>query len=137
MQRGYRGRAGAARTRVAAALASGLLLVGVVAFSSPVTGAIAQRAPALGHANAYSTVPLVIGEPVAIAVAELKAARLGALIEASSSTGRVYRQSPAAGTQLVRGAVVSIWAGTPAPTVTTAATTTTTSPGRGGRPHVH
>jgi hypothetical protein len=130
----YRVRRMAARTGLV--LASALVVVAIVPSASSVTGALgtSARAPALGHADYFTTMPSVIGQSVAVAVAELNAAKLMAVVRSPSATGVVYRQSPAAGTRVLRGTNVSVWAGAPAAPVTTTVrtATTTTAPAHGG-----
>ena len=103
-------------TRAVLAFVSTLLVINVVWPASPLTYAASTvvRTPALGHANDYSIVPPVIGKSVAAAIAALKTAKLRTVVHAALMTARVYRQAPVAGLQVLRGAVVSIWAGVPA-----------------------
>ena len=96
--------------RAARALAAGLVVLTLS--SSPVmaTARNLRLAPALGHAISFVTVPSVTGISLAAAVRELDAAKLKVFVRTSSATGRVYQQSPVAGTRVLIGAAVSVWA---------------------------
>jgi hypothetical protein len=99
--------------RAVVALVSTFLVTVGVSSASPLThaGGTALCAPALGHAKEYSTVPSVIGKSVTAAMAALRTAGLGSRVHARSMTARVYRQAPVAGSRVLQGTVVSIWAG--------------------------